>query len=208
MLYEEDGSILNLDINSSFIIGSGVYGSVYRIDRDACIKLFKPTKELGLIERNIDYLRSIRSDIDSHNIYDIYTKVYNDDGFIGYIMKYYENKDLMDFSKRYLFENYESIRSLFQRLGSCGIYLSDLHKNNLLVTDEGLILIDCDFIGKTFDTCKAYYTGMSLFNQAIKELFLKYGVINGLNIEEIMSLYNEFNYYKNRYDCDEKILSR
>lgn len=207
MFRDEYGNIYALNISKEFLIGAGVFGEVYRINENTCFKMFKSRSDIDIIEANIKYIMDLQqSGFDTSNIYEILNRIYVDDCFIGYTMKYYENKDLFTFNRKYLFENYYKIQELFRELASHGIYFSDLHKNNMLLSNEGIILIDADFINMTYDTLEAYNRAMSLLNCAIRELLFKYGTINGYSKEDIQKLYIEFQYFKDNFDCDEPIL--
>lgn len=166
MFCNENGQVLNLDINDSLIIGSGFYSDVYRVNQDTCFKHYTYRPE----RFTEDYIRYVR-ELDFHNLYRIYDLIYDENKrFSGYTMKLYKKIDIADQKQRYIYDSYMECMKVMERLSREKLYLYDLHEDNMVVSNEGLIIIDCDNMYKCFNQETAAIDNYRVLRSTISEI--------------------------------------
>lgn len=123
-------------------IGEGSTGSVYRFSNQRCIKIYNE----ALNKKFITEIKKIRK-LKLNKFYEIYDILYNSKGeFKGYTMKYYKSTDLnmLTMPTDYLLENLYDLLKSFAVLSSNGLKSRDLNRNNVIVNNSGIYVIDID----------------------------------------------------------------
>lgn len=142
--------------------GEGSRGRVsVNYENGVARKLFK--RENPSLKTTGRMVRKIRN-LNIHNVYKIYDIIGNNRFSLrtihGYYMKYYKKEsDLLDQPIEYVIRNIHSLEDTMQQLYKNNINVTDLHGDNLIVSKEGLIIIDVD--------------NYSFYNPLTKRLFYK-----------------------------------
>lgn len=141
ILFDETKKTVEFDLENMLFIGKGMFGKVYKINDNTCLKIFGVEHK-----RSEKILKKIRDlELDSYyNIYDLYHD--EEKRFFGYSMKYYDNSDIdiLGISKDYLLENYETMFEDIAVISKKLIEIIDLNYNNVIYTNEGIVIIDAD----------------------------------------------------------------
>lgn len=140
IFYNENNEIVKY--NSNKRLGSGLYGSVYRINFEECVKKFK--KENVEIDKEV--LLLIQK-IGLDNFCQIRSLLYNKNKkLIGYLMRYYqkENIDILTMPTEYIIENLRKLYISVIKLTHNNIYIDDMHTENIIINSKGITVIDYD----------------------------------------------------------------
>lgn len=130
-------------------IGHGGCATVYRYTEDLCFKYYNRgmnTKEYFLDTITYEKLKSINNT----NLVDIKELLYKDKNYKltadAYILSYYEEKykDFLEIPSEYLLYNIEEIFKLIEEVSEYKLILDDLKRNNIILTDTNIVLIDPD----------------------------------------------------------------
>ena len=187
-LYDDKDNKILFDVKK--IIDNGFYGIVYKLDDDKCLKRF--TKDYLYDEVAFKKLM----ELDLPNFYKVYKMLYNSNyDFGGYIMKYYDKKDIdiITMPVDYTFENIIRLIAAAKKISDEGILIHDLHDGNIIMDDNMITVIDmdlysyCNFMDNDRITKLNYGYIYSLF----KELYFNSLYYN--NIEDNMLVHNLFN---------------
>ena len=131
-------------------ISHGECGTVYRYDDKTCFKCYNrkvTNTEFFLSTKIYNDLKRIEN---PHLIYikDILYKKENTNKYVadGYLSSYYQEKyeDILEVSSDYLIYNIEEIIKLLNELSKYGIRVGYLKRNNLILTQNNIVLIDSD----------------------------------------------------------------
>lgn len=144
--YDENGNKLTYDCQQRINKYHGINGRVYKtyddaIEDDLCIKLFN----IGAILRIEEFKTIMNMDLD--NFYKIYRILYNKRCKPkGYITKYYqpEGIDILTMPTDYTLHNFYALHNQGYRLSEVGIVIDDLHTGNVVLTKNGIIVLDVD----------------------------------------------------------------
>lgn len=154
----------------------GKCGTIYKLNDNLCLKRYDRGIYFNhcLLNTNIyEVLNKIKSD----NLVDIKMALYKnkDDQYISdaYLLAYYEEKydEFLEIPSDYLIYNLENIFKLIKEISTYEIRLFDLKRENIILTENNIVLIDPD---------RWYYD----FTSNTKE-------IEKLNINNIMAMFNE-----------------
>ena len=140
MLYDEDGHKILINLNRG-IIGYGLYGVVYQLGTDKCLKYISNDSY-----SHPEIIKEIMN-MDLNNFYKIYKILYdNDNYFSGYIMKYYENIELDILSSQvdYTLSNFYNLTKDIEKISNKFILLKDMHSENIILDKDKIIVIDID----------------------------------------------------------------
>lgn len=137
--WTEEGKRVSYKLPEPF--DSGMFGSVYKLPDDKCLKVLNKGKEL-----TPEILKLIR-DLNLKNYYRIYEVLYSKTGKVrAYPMKFYEAADIdilvapVSYTLTSLCGLYESITTLAEHM----VMVSDLHTRNVILTSTGVIAVDTD----------------------------------------------------------------
>jgi len=122
-------------------LNKGTSGIVYKISEEECLKLFKYYNECDA--KVLELLKKIKP----NNFYEIKELIYNgNNDFIGYTMKYYEDKnlDLLTMPTEYLLDNLNGICNSINKLTNNNVLVTDLISKNTILTNNKIIIIDVD----------------------------------------------------------------
>ena len=123
-------------------INHGDFGNIYMINNETCIKIFKRLSSF-ISEAAICKIK----DLNLSNYYKIYDVLYDElKKLIGYTMKYYENGkiDILVTPTDYLITSFLGIYHSMEKINDAEICISDLRLCNVIMTDEGMVVIDVD----------------------------------------------------------------
>lgn len=202
VLYNEKGVKVSYK-EENHIGKDSTSGNVYLLDDDTCLKYFKNSKDI-----NLDVIRLINS-LKLPNFYEIKEPLFDKKGvFSGYTMKYYPvfTFDILKMPTEYTIESFSNLYKAIQKLTNCGIYISDLHEDNVILTKDGIIVIDTDLYSKSILFTKdelrrknnkaLLYLFKRLYLEALESYFISYEekesfttIINSL-FEETKTLSN------------------
>lgn len=87
-------TIKNIDITHLPLVGAGIHGKVYRLDKNRCIKICKRTKDMQMEYRVLKYV----------NGYPQFPKVYECEGRYM-IREYIDGQNIVEYIKEYGFDN-------------------------------------------------------------------------------------------------------
>lgn len=128
------------------LIGTGSTSNVYKINDNRCIKVLNNKYEF-----NIEILDIIKN-MQLENYYKIYNYLYNKNKKIkGYEIEYYKksNINILNTSSEYTTYNFIRLYKSILKLSKENIFVSDLHTDNVIVTDNEIVVIDTDDYGKS-----------------------------------------------------------
>lgn len=194
MLYIDSDKKNLINKNDYVLIGSGNFGQVFRKD-DKCIKTFYSD-----IPRRTKEVLTLIKQINDPYLYKIYGFLYDtfDDEFSGYIMKYYDRikSNLLTMNPEYIKHSYYELMRLSDLLSNKGILMYDSYGSNCIMTDNGIVLIDCDNykIGENPDYIK-FSNRIAIYELLIGVLlkeFKELKKIEDINVNEFR-LYDKFN---------------
>lgn len=176
--YTEHGQV-KYDRSTMKPLGHGKYGEVYDMGDGQVLKRFFDKKHVSYsgasgTARVIKTIKNLKLE----NIYAIREILYKgkyklNRDFIGYVMTKYEPTEI-DFTQvdiNYLINNYQSIKRDFIQLANKNIIVRDLHSNNVIVTQDKIIIIDVD--NYTKDPFGPKSLGESINISGLNSLFIK-----------------------------------
>lgn len=139
LLYSENGEKIRYKTEEQ--IGGEMYGRVYRISQNECLKVYKRGKEV-----NKEILKFIKN-LMLKNYYKIHDFYYNKNGdFRAHTMQYYQKEDIdiltmpVDYTLDNLYTLYSSVNTLTQN----NIFISDMHTGNIIINGNDITVIDAD----------------------------------------------------------------
>jgi hypothetical protein len=128
-------------INIISRINSGQHGIVYRTSKTECIKVYNDHYSI-----NIEVLELIK-ELKLKNFYDILKLYYARSGIFKAIkMKYYheEDIDILTMPTEYTLDSLYALQKSAEILTQNNIQIEDTHTGNIILTNEGIIVIDVD----------------------------------------------------------------
>ena len=140
VFYDEENNKILLNTGSG-VIGYGLYGIVYKYGEDKCLKYI--TTPIACNEKVIKEI--MQADLSSfYKIYKLLFDRHHD--FNGYIMKYYDNPeiDILMMPTSYTLDNYYGILKDAEVLSDKGIYMHDMHSENVILGSDKMTIIDVD----------------------------------------------------------------
>ena len=123
------------------IIGDGINGVVYQLNPEKCLKHI-----INVFNTTEATLKELMK-LDLESYYKIYRLLYDrHNEFCGYIMKYYEGReiDVMTTPIDYILDNLFRMYRDIIKLSDKKILTRDIHSENIVLTDDGIIIIDAD----------------------------------------------------------------
>ena len=178
MIYydENDKEVIIPDDVLNNEVGHGVCATVYRYSEDLCLKRY----DRGIyLEKNFlktDIYNDLRN-IKHHNLVDIKKILFKDKKYKyradAYLLSYYKEiyNDFLEIPTEYLLYNLEEILKLMKKISEYKMRLDDLKRENILLTEEKIVLTDPDWWYHDF------------ISEDINE-------IEKLNINNIMAMFN------------------
>lgn len=127
-------------------------GAIYVYDNGTCLKEYKDFKETTysvfdemparITPEIVNYFNSINN---RHMCKIIDYEIQNGE-ITSYLMPYYieENESILNFSPEYISINFKELYDLMLKLTYDHVRIVDLNPDNLLLTQDGIILIDYD----------------------------------------------------------------
>ena len=176
VFYDKDGNKLLIYTHMG-ILGYGLYGVVYKIGKDKCLKHITNDSR-----SNSEVIEEIMK-LDLESFYKIYKLLYDRDGyFSGYTMKYYDGEDIdiLLMPTDYTLDNFAKMERDIKKISEKNIFVDDLHTENVILNRNELIVIDVD--NYTFSTNE------NLLNSNITEV---YRLFKELYIESMIKNYSE-----------------
>lgn len=168
-LYGCDGE--RLIIKKGNKIGNGNNGTVYQIDNDKCLKIYRSSAWV-----NVDTLKIIK-DMKFNNYYKIYDMLYDkDSNFKGMIMKYYpqEEVNVLMMEKDYLLDNFNGLGRDILSLIEKGIFIVDLNIDNTIINRSGITVVDADLYiyREDYDRDLLGRMGYATFRSLVKSIII------------------------------------
>lgn len=184
-LYGCDGE--RLIIKKGNKIGNGNNGTVYQIDNDKCLKIYRSSAWV-----NVDTLKIIK-DMKFNNYYKIYDMLYDkDSNFKGMIMKYYpqEEVNVLMMEKDYLLDNVNGLGRDILSLIEKGIFIVDLNIDNTIINRNGITVVDADLYiyREDYDRDLLGRMGYATFRSLVKSI-----IIDSISMDKSME---DVNIYK------------
>ena len=184
-LYGCDGE--RLIIKKGNKIGNGNNGTVYQIDNDKCLKIYRSSAWV-----NVDTLKIIK-DMKFNNYYKIYDMLYDkDSNFKGMIMKYYpqEEVNVLMMEKDYLLDNVNGLGRDILSLIEKGIFIVDLNIDNTIINRNGITVVDTDLYiyREDYDRDLLGRMGYATFRSLVKSI-----IIDSISMDKPME---DVNIYK------------
>lgn len=184
-LYGCDGE--RLIIKKGNKIGNGNNGTVYQMDNDKCLKIYRSSAWV-----NVDTLKIIK-DMKFNNYYKIYDMLYDkDSNFKGMIMKYYpqEEVNVLMMEKDYLLDNVNGLGRDILSLIEKGIFIVDLNIDNTIINRNGITVIDADLYiyREDYDRDLLGRMGYATFRSLVKSI-----IIDSISMDKSME---DVNIYK------------
>lgn len=184
-LYGCDGE--RLIIKKGNKIGNGNNGTVYQIDNDKCLKIYRSSAWV-----NVDTLKIIK-DMKFNNYYKIYDMLYDkDSNFKGMIMKYYpqEEVNVLMMEKDYLLDNVNGLGRDILSLIEKGIFIVDLNIDNTIINRSGITVVDADLYiyREDYDRDLLGRMGYATFRSLVKSI-----IIDSISMDKPME---DVNIYK------------
>lgn len=162
-LYDIDGNLFKYELDRPFV--TKPQSRIYRLEDGKCLKYFL----WRYSECNDMTLRTI-ANMNLDGFYKIHDILYNRDGeFVSYTMDYYsslKNSNLLTMPIDYTIDSFRILNDSIIRLSEEGIRVTDLHSDNVILTDNGIIVIDVDLYVRTL-----YFTDDILFEKNIASLY-------------------------------------
>lgn len=184
-LYGCDGE--RLIIKKGNKIGNGNNGTVYQMDNDKCLKIYRSSAWV-----NVDTLKIIK-DMKFNNYYKIYDMLYDkDSNFKGMIMKYYpqEEVNVLMMEKDYLLDNVNGLGRDILSLIEKGIFIVDLNIDNTIINRNGITVVDTDLYiyREDYDRDLLGRMGYATFRSLVKSI-----IIDSMSMDKSME---DVNIYK------------
>ncbi len=184
-LYGCDGE--RLIIKKGNKIGNGNNGTVYQMDNDKCLKIYRSSAWV-----NVDTLKIIK-DMKFNNYYKIYDMLYDkDSNFKGMIMKYYrqEEVNVLMMEKDYLLDNVNGLGRDILSLIEKGIFIVDLNIDNTIINRNGITVVDADLYiyREDYDRDLLGRMGYATFRTLVKSI-----IIDSISMDKSME---DVNIYK------------
>ena len=184
-LYGCDGE--RLIIKKGNKIGNGNNGTVYQMDNDKCLKIYRSSAWV-----NVDTLKIIK-DMKFNNYYKIYDMLYDkDSNFKGMIMKYYpqEEVNVLMMEKDYLLDNVNGLGRDILSLIEKGIFIVDLNIDNTIINRSGITVVDTDLYiyREDYDRDLLGRMGYATFRSLVKSI-----IIDSISMDKPME---DVNIYK------------
>lgn len=184
-LYGCDGE--RIIIKKGNKIGNGNNGTVYQMDNDKCLKIYRSSAWV-----NVDTLKIIK-DMKFNNYYKIYDMLYDkDSNFKGMIMKYYpqEEVNVLMMEKDYLLDNVNGLGRDILSLIEKGIFIVDLNIDNTIINRNGITVVDADLYiyREDYDRDLLGRMGYATFRSLVKSI-----IIDSISMDKSME---DVNIYK------------
>ena len=184
-LYGCDGE--RLIIKKGNKIGNGNNGTVYQMNNDKCLKIYRSSAWV-----NVDTLKIIK-DMKFNNYYKIYDMLYDkDSNFKGMIMKYYrqEEVNVLMMEKDYLLDNVNGLGRDILSLIEKGIFIVDLNIDNTIINRNGITVVDADLYiyREDYDRDLLGRMGYATFRTLVKSI-----IIDSISMDKSME---DVNIYK------------
>lgn len=184
-LYGCDGE--RIIIKKGNKIGNGNNGTVYQMDNDKCLKIYRSSAWV-----NVDTLKIIK-DMKFNNYYKIYDMLYDkDSNFKGMIMKYYpqEEVNVLMMEKDYLLDNVNGLGRDILSLIEKGIFIVDLNIDNTIINRNGITVVDADLYiyREDYDRDLLGRMGYATFRTLVKSI-----IIDSISMDKSME---DVNIYK------------
>lgn len=184
-LYGCDGE--RLIIKKGNKIGNGNNGTVYQMNNDKCLKIYRSSAWV-----NVDTLKIIK-DMKFNNYYKIYDMLYDkDSNFKGMIMKYYrqEEVNVLMMEKDYLLDNVNGLGRDILSLIEKGIFIVDLNIDNTIINRNGITVVDTDLYiyREDYDRDLLGRMGYATFRSLVKSI-----IIDSISMDKPME---DVNIYK------------
>lgn len=124
-----------------FIYDNGTCLKKYKYFKDSAYSIFDEIPA-RINPEIVNYFKTI----DNNHICKILDLNIENGEIISYLMPYYieEKENILSFSSEYISRNFKELYDLMLKLTFDHIRIVDLNPNNLLLTEEGIIIIDYD----------------------------------------------------------------
>lgn len=190
IFYTENNDIIRYRTND--IIGGEVYGTVYRISMDECVKKFR-SKNMMIDKDALLLIQELGLD----NFCKIKRLLYNKNRMlVGYLMEYYQkdNIDILTLPTNYTMDNLYKLYSSVMKLSENNIFIDDMHTGNIIMNKAGITIIDYDLY--VLNGC---FTGPLLKYKNIRSL--RY-LFKEIYKEALVEYHKEYNSELNRRVID------
>lgn len=145
--YDSSGKLINCNLDMNDYDYCGKSGMVFRLEDDCCLKqYFSYSTENVKMSSDIF---TILKELNHPNVYKLIELYYNvdiKDSVEAYKYRYVESSpiDIINESTEYLLYNLEELEKLVDTFSDLKIWLKDIKKENAVLTDDRIVLIDLD----------------------------------------------------------------
>lgn len=188
VFYTKTGEKIIYNPNEKDLINSGKQGSVYHFpssdDDKKCIKLYyqEDRKPKSIFEDcntifSTEMFSLFKDELNDQSLCRLYELLYNKDltEVTAYIQEYLENiKDnILFMPKDYLLDSFNSLYNLVEKLTKNNILIVDLHEGNIILTSDGMKIIDYDKYRKVnFDYITLFNLNLQSLLIALRKLLI------------------------------------
>lgn len=196
VFYNESGKRVVYDCTNR--IGGELYGDVYKLSEEECIKICKDKNEAP----DKEVLMLIRS-LMLKNYYEIYDLLYRKNGVLkAYTMKYYKNEDIdiLTMPTEYTLDNLYNLYTSVEKLTKNNIFISDMHTGNIILSSDKITVIDVDLYTinkyynsrglRTKNSLALEYLFREIFLEALNEYHIEYPRTARDTITELFTSYS------------------
>lgn len=200
--YTREGN--SIELNKGKYINCGTQGKIFMVGNkeDTCFKEYSENilddwyYDLGnkFNQEMFDYFKNNFADSNLCSLYDLY---YKDDVVVGYTMKYYKETldNILYLPTDYILDNYSLIYDLVNKLTSDCIRIVDTHCDNVINTDDKMIIIDYDkyYYDNGIDKDTLDYINKSALIYTFKGIFMKSLRNMGIDVDNNIEIKNMVN---------------
>jgi len=151
--YTKNGNLINYNYESNSII-MGTQGNIFKVGPSICLKEYKESSlnksifdDVGT-RFNQEMFDYFKYSFNNPSFCELYDLLYDEKlmTVLGYTMKYYEKMidNILTMPISYVLDNFSLIYDAITKLTEECIRVVDLHAGNIIVTENGMIIIDYD----------------------------------------------------------------
>ena len=145
--YDSSGKLINYNLDMNDYDYCGKSGMVFRLEDDCCLKTyFSYSTENVKMDSDIFTILKKMNHPNVYKLIELYYDVNSKDSVEAYKYRYVESSpiDIINESTEYLLYNLEELEKLVDTFSDLKIWLKDIKKENAVLTDDRIVLIDLD----------------------------------------------------------------
>lgn len=148
LLLTKENEYIDFDLQESKLLGEGAFGKVFKLSPEKCLKVISDPDSLPEAEEIMSFFKEHKLP----NFYEVVNLYYTYRGlFKAYEMKYYEkHSDLLLYRlMEFYLENFMQTAKDIDTLSQNNIKVCDLRGENVVITDDKVVIIDADCFDKS-----------------------------------------------------------